>query len=558
MVLVLVLVLALLAGGGYVAAYAFAGDKVPRGSEIAGVEVGGLTRSQAVSRLQEQLGGRDRTPITVTVGDQTQEVTPQQAGLSFDYAGAVDAAGPGASWSPSRLWDYYTGGDDDLEAQVSVDPDRISATVAELGAGFGAEARDGTIRFVDGAPVVFDPVEGQGLDPEATRDALVEAFRTGSEASLSFTDVDPEIGDEELADALTTQAEPAVSGPVTLVLAGQEVTLAPADFTRVLRFVRADDSIALDVRAGMLARLVETAGGGDEAAPVDARVEIVSGAPRVVPAQPGTTFPRRQLANAFLKAVVRPAGERRAGVRGKDQAADFTTRDARQLGVREKVSEFTTTYPYAEYRNVNIGRAAELVDGTLLEPGETFSMNDIVGERTRENGFTEGTIISDGVFKEDLGGGVSQMATTTFNAMFFAGLQDVEHRPHSFYISRYPEGREATLVFPVLDLRFRNDTQYGVVVKSQVTPATTGSEGVVTVSMWSTKVWDVRSVTSDRYDFTPPATRRLTGPDCIPNSGSSGFTVDVTRVFRKAGREAVDRREGFNTVYTPADRVVCD
>ena len=100
---------------------------------------------------------------------------------------------------------------------------------------------------------------------------------------------------------------------------------------------------------------------------------------------------------------------------------EFTTEDAEALGIKEQVSEFTTYFPYAEYRNTNIGRAAELVDGTIVAPGETFSLNGTVGERTAENGFTKGFIISNGIFKEDLGGGVSQMATTTFNAAFFGG-----------------------------------------------------------------------------------------------------------------------------------------
>ena len=82
----------------------------------------------------------------------------------------------------------------------------------------------------------------------------------------------------------------------------------------------------------------------------------------------------------------------------------------------------------------------ELIDGTVLKPGETFSLNDTVGERTAENGFVKGFIIENGIFKEDYGGGVSQSATTTFNAAFFAGLEDVEHKPHSFYIDRYPVG----------------------------------------------------------------------------------------------------------------------
>ena len=116
--------------------------------------------------------------------------------------------------------------------------------------------------------------------------------------------------------------------------------------------------------------------------------------------------------------------------------------------MKEKVSDFVTYFPYAEYRNINQGRAAELIDGTLVRPGETFSFNGTVGERTEENGFTTGFIISNGVFAEELGGGVSQVVTTTYNAAFFAGMDDVTHTPHSFYIDRYPLGREATVAWP--------------------------------------------------------------------------------------------------------------
>ena len=121
--------------------------------------------------------------------------------------------------------------------------------------------------------------------------------------------------------------------------------------------------------------------------------------------------------------------------------------------------QFTTYFPYLEYRNVNIGRAAELINGTVLKPGETFSLNGVVGERTRANGFTEGFIIQGGKFKKELGGGVSQSATTTYNAMFFAGLKDIEHQPHTLYIDRYPPGREATVAWPSLDLKFHQRHQ---------------------------------------------------------------------------------------------------
>ena len=165
------------------------------------------------------------------------------------------------------------------------------------------------------------------------------------------------------------------------------------------------------VDADRITELVEDATSG-KGAPVDASVELVNGQPKVVPSKPGVTFDPDDITTTFLDLVARPEGDRVLEVEATVDEADFTTRDARELGVKEKISEFTTYFPYAEYRNINIGRAAEIVDGTLLKPGDTFSLNGVVGERTGENGFTTGFIISNGIFKEDLGGGVSQMATT--------------------------------------------------------------------------------------------------------------------------------------------------
>ena len=193
----------------------------------------------------------------------------------------------------------------------------------------------------------------------------------------------------------------------------------------------------------------------------------------------------------------------------------------------------------------------------MLEPGDVFSLNETVGERTADNGFVPGFIISNGIFKQDYGGGVSQMATTTFNAMFFAGLKDIEHKPHSFYIDRYPVGREATVAWPSVDLRFENDTPYGVLIDAKVTPGSPSSQGVVTVRMFSTKHWDITTEASDRYAYAPPATRTLNTPDCYPNTGYSGFQIDVWRYFRKPGESELDHEEKFHTSYTPSDTVIC-
>jgi vancomycin resistance protein YoaR len=269
------------------------------------------------------------------------------------------------------------------------------------------------------------------------------------------------------------------------------------------------------------------------------------------------TFAPENVTGAFLALVVAEDDARTLTVPSVAARPAFSTADAKALGITEKVSEFTTHYPHADYRNTNLGRAAALINGTVLKPGDTFSLNDVVGERTRANGFTKGFIISDGVFKEDYGGGVSQVATTTFNAAFFAGLADVEHKPHSFYIDRYPVGREATVAWPNVDLKFKDTTPYGVLVQAWIDPSSPSRQGAMHVRMWSTKYWHIVAGQSARYNFTQPTTRYLSGAGCVPNSGYGGFDIDVYRYFYKAGSRSLDHKETMHTTYTPSDSVVC-
>ena len=561
-VVAVVVVLLLLVGGGYAAAHAAAGDKVPLGTSISGVDVGGMSRSAAITELEEAFADRETQPIDVTVKaalggtrGKGAALRPADLGLEVDHAASVDAAGAGASWSPARQWDYFAGGDD-VDAVVDVDEDRLDAKLDELSKGLGTPPRDGQVRFTAAGVRTIDPVPGDAVDRELAEEALVDAFLGEEDAvSLEVTKADPEIDAADVAEAVEQFAEPAMAAPVTLVFGENDVRLAPRQYAKVLSMKAEAGELVPVVDEAALAALVDSATADGE--PVDATVRLVKGEPRVVPAKPGVEFEPSDVATVFEGLLTAPEGKRSGEVEAKVTEADFTTQDAKDLKIVEKVSEFSTSYPHADYRNINIGRAAELIDGTVLKPGEQFSLNGIVGERTAENGFTEGYVISNGILKRDLGGGVSQLATTTFNAMFFAGLKDIEHKPHSFYIDRYPVGREATVAWPTVDLRFENDTQYGVLVRAFLKPSNFSRQGTVTVQMWSTKIWDIDSRTSGRYAYVGPATRTLTTPDCEPFTGYSGFQVDVTRIFRKAGQSAVDHTEKFHTVYTPADSVVC-
>lgn len=562
-VVAVVVVLLLLVVGGYAAAHAVAGDKLPRGAKISGVDVGGMTRSAAIDELERELGPRADVPVAVRVehrlpgrdaADDTT-VKPSAIGMSIDYAASVDAAGAGASWSPKRQWDYFAGGED-TDAVVRVDEELFDDRLTALSKGLGTPPKDGQVRFTAKGVETVPPVAGEAIDAESAREKITDAFLSGTdEVTLQVTAAQPEVDAADVAEAVKTFAEPAMSAPVTLAFGKNNVALAPARFAAALSMEPDNGVLVPAVDQAALTRLVQSA--TSEGKPVDATVRLVKGRPRVVPAKPGVEFDPAQVAEVFQGLLTWPAGQRSGTVDAKVKEAAFTTEDATNLKIVEKVSEFTTHYPHADYRNINIGRAAELIDGTVLKPGEEFSLNRIVGERTAENGFTEGYVISDGILKKDLGGGVSQMATTTFNAMFFAGLKDIQHKPHSFYIDRYPVGREATVAWPTVDLRFQNDTEHGILIHATVEPSSYSRQGTVRVQMWSTKVWDIESKTSARYAYVAPATRTLTTPDCEPHTGSSGFQVDVTRIFRKHGSTAVDHTEKFHTNYTPADTVVC-
>ena len=557
MVVAVLVVLGVLLAGAYVAAYAGAQDKTPRGTTVGGVDVGGLTLVQAAAALRDGLAARADAAVTVEVDGQQQTATPAELGLGVDYVASVRDAGAGRSWDPVWLWNYYTGGED-LDPVVTVSEMTMTDYLAGLAEATGRPARDGEVTFKGTRVQEVKPRAGRSIDPEQAREAIVAAYLSDDPtASLELVDTPPEIDEADVREAVESFANPAVSAAVTLVFGDRRVRLQPRDFASALSLRPSNGKLEPHVNQKKLLRLVDEQVASNGGAPVDATVVLVGGRPQVIPAKPGVEFEPAEVTAAFTAALTKPEGEREAKVTAEVRRADFTTAEARALKIVEQVSTFTTYFPYAEYRNTNIGRAMELINGTVLKPGETFSLNETVGERTAENGFVKGFIIENGIFKEDYGGGVSQSATTTFNAAFFAGLEDVEHKTHSFYIDRYPVGREATVAWPTVDLKFKNDTPYGILIQAGITPSSSSAQGSATVTMWSTKYWDITTSVSDRYNLTQPKTRRLDTEDCYPNEGYGGFDVDVTRHFHLPSDPSQDHDEVMHTHYIPSDTVIC-
>ena len=528
---------------------------MPAGASVAGVRIGGLDRAEAVRLLRQRLAA---VPVVVAVraGAGTAQLDRSLAGLSFDPERAV-ADLIGAPLAPTAVWRRVAGAG--APTRAAADTARLAAALTGVARRLDVPARGATVTFGTSGPGVRAGAAGSAVDVAAAVQAVSTSWLWchGSRGPARAV-VEPPVTQAEAERALAQIARPAASGPLTVVVGpaerGRRAVVPVAALLPALRVTPhpadarpgAAGPLALDVDGAVLRQAVLAVTPGVESVPHDARIVLRKGRPQVVPEVDGVALDPAALATAANSALLTPS--RTATVPAVVRRPALTTEKARALGVRERVSTFSTIYPPLADRTNNLRIAARTVNGTLVLPGHTFSLNRVLGRRTPEKGYRQAPAIQGGRLVEDYGGGVSQMATTIFNSVFFAGLQDVHHKPHSLYISRYPEGREATVNFPTVDLVWRNDSPYGVLVQASVT-------GTVNVSFWSTKVWDVKAEKGPRTNYRTPKTVHDPQPGCVPQDANPGFDVTVRRLFFKGG--TLLRTQTFTTSYAAEDEVIC-
>lgn len=545
------LVAALVVGAGVIgggAAALAARDLVPRGTTVGGVDVGGMRREAAVRTLAARVADAS-TPIPVAVGGRQATLDPATVQLRLDAERSVDEV-LGGTFDASRIWHQVIGGGDEPAVP---EPDRaaLRTGLEAIAAGTAQAPADGDVTFETAGPRAVAAVTGTALDVDAAVDVVATGWLARSGAlELPVRRTEPAITQAEVDRALADQARPAASGPLTVVIGDTTVQVTQAALQPTLSMAPAATSpkrLELVVDGAALRTAVLAAADGLEQKPQDARIVLKDGVPTIIPSKDGVSIDPTALAAAARTALATP--ERKAVLASAVAKPSLTTEQAKALGVKEKVSTFSTNYPPNADRTNNLRIAARTVNGTLVLPGKVFSLNEVLGKRTPEKGYAQAPTIMNGRLVPGYGGGVSQMATTIFNAMFFAGLEDVHHMPHSFYISRYPEGREATVNYPNVDLKWRNDSPYGVLVEASIT-------STVNVSFWSTKQYDeVQSIKSARSNPRQPKTIHDTSATCVAQAPTSGFDVSVRRKVIKDG--AVVKDQTWRTTYIAEDRVVC-
>lgn len=532
------------------------------GIEVGGIPIGNLSAHEASAKLMPASRVVEARELSLVVGERSWNRTPKDLGITVDMKATVDAAlkkgrGP-------LNWVLHTiGGADGKVAWVPrINKERFNTEIKELAREVKVEATNGNIEFSSSNVVAKPPTEGIQLVLSAARKDLLKSALSpakGGRIALPVTVTPPDIGEDDVK-RIEEQARGILSAPVAFVFEAEEISISPEKIASAMRVNIEDgndkkDVLLLQVDPDALKDQIAAVAPHVAKTPRDASFSVSDGKVSITPSEEGKTIDTATAANLVL--ALTPGPRLAIPLNSKSEPPAFTTDQARDLKITERISTFTTTFDSQNAPRVaNIDRMAESIDGTVLKPGETFSMNDTTGPRTPANGYQEAQIIVDGELVPGIGGGVCQVATTVFNAVFNAGLDTVQRSNHSLHITKYPLGRDAMVNYPSQDLKFQNDTQYGVLVKAAVT-----SRSMI-VSIYSSPLKrTVETATSDRSNPREPPTKYVDDPtlpagqEHVVEEGSAGFDVTVTRrVVSETGVEL--HNEKFLSKYQPWKRII--
>lgn len=539
--LVVVGVLVLLAGAWGVDSAVHA-EGAPRNLAVAGTEVGGLSEAELDSALAG-LGDdqRDR-PVTVVTPASTLETTADELGLAVDVAATrqrvLDHGDDRFLLLRPFLWLASLVAEEDVEPVYEVDEDALEQAVAELVAANLTPPVEPAIAVAGGDLVATPGQPGTGVTASRVAAAVLAAAGASDAPTAPITvrldaePIAPRFADAD-AQRVAEEAAALASAGLAVTVDGR-TTEIPADTLETwMRAVpdQSGDELVVGIDPSPVEADVTAAVGTVGTPPVELSWSVgPDGSVGYVPGRNGTKCCAADSPQRVVDAL-----RSGAGTVTLDLTTAAPTHDAawaERMNVRQPIASFTTPHACCESRVQNIHRMADLVRGTLVEPGQTFSLNGHVGPRTTAKGFTEAGVIYNGRFTNDVGGGVSQFTTTLFNAAFFGGMDFVEYQAHTIYISRYPYGREATLSYPAPDLKITNTSPFGILVWPTYTDTS------ITVTLYSSP-WVTADQTGQQRQAAGRCTRVLT---------------ERTRTFLIDGRREVDT---VSATYQPAEGVLC-
>ena len=501
----------------------YSGQVLP-GVQIEGVDVEGLSTDDALDRTAKLAQRLESEAIAARADSTDLSVNPSALRLDVDHEASVrNARLAGRSGNPFEavggfiLRRFRT---EEVALAISFDVGAVNGVIDGWQGRIADGAREGDLQFDGTDVVVVEPRPGRGFDRDAAHADLVSVLggTTRPRIDLDVRPVAPEVDRREV-EALAERArgilrkQYVVRGPRGSAIppppdvapqTPAEITIRAEQVAATLDALVVKGKLRLRLDHELLDEQLASAEDVFATPPTSARFSVLPDqSVGIVASKDGSALDLELVGRKILAA--QPAIDAPLQVVTPERYTEW----ARSLGIKELVSTFTTHHACCAVRITNIHKAADYMNGTIVEPGEEFSLNDTVGPRTAERGFVSAPVFY-GEFTEDFGGGVSQLATTTFNAAFWGGFEIIEYKPHSIYFDRYPMGREATVNYPRVDLRWRNNSDRGVLVQTSYTGE------AITVTLFGDN--EGRVVSEENEDGScrvPESTDRITEARCV-------------------------------------------
>ncbi len=538
----------------YGALEAYAGSGIPRNTMVGEIAVGGLSQTEAASALTSAFVHSSGDPFQVQVADKTFALPAVERAVRVDISATLDAISHDR-WNPIALLAMMRG--EPILAVLNVDKSALANALTSIRQATEVPAVNAGIDLSTDLPTVIPAQAGLAIDIAGASQSIVDAALLGrSNVTLQRVEQPAVISTLVAQKSLTDVALPAISDSITVNVAMEDGTqrssvIQASTIRSALTFVVSGALLEPKLDGLVLRKDLNAAIFDVQKFAKRAKFRVDGESITIVPSIQGYGISASSIAVDVAKVIRNGGATRTVSLHMGPITPSFTTEDAQALGITELVSSYTQRFPAAAYRTTNIGTAARYINGTMLMPGDTFSMNDTVKERTVENGYTSGWIIGPGgVFKNEMGGAVSTITTAMYNAAWFAGMKLVEHRAHSIYISRYEPGREATVSWGSFDMKFKNNLDHAVLITTKLRGTS------ISVYFWGTKQWeDIGSVFGPWTNQSPYSEIISTDTECHDQDGMPGFHITVWRTFFKNGVEV--KREPYTTSYRPSPHVIC-
>jgi vancomycin resistance protein YoaR len=529
-----VLILALVAFGVDTAR---ANDEVARNVAVDGTEVGGQSGPQLWRTIDDVAARWAAAPVTVVTPKGQQTTTLGELGVRLDERAMAVAAWnqrqDGFVLARPLAWIRSFFDPRDIGPRFTVEPGAAAVALAPLEAQVTTPATEPNLTSGDSAVGLVAGVPGETIDPARIAADAAAAAQRGEQAitvTTGLVPLAPTTGDAEV-QALVDEANRLTDKRLAVYLGTKSGTVDAKILRSWLTASIVDGTLVLTADREKVERDVTRILGQVGTPVVEASAAIgPDGAVVVTDSANGSRCCTPDSISGIVAALQQ--GKGRVDLALETVTPKRSRADVEKLGIAAPIGAFTTPHPCCQPRVTNIHRIADLTRGQIIEPGQTFSLNGVVGQRTEDRGFVEAPVIYFGKYEEDVGGGVSQYAATMFNAAFFAGLDIPDYQMHSIYIDRYPYGREATISWDTPDLKLRNNTPYGILVWPTYTDTS------VTVTLYSTP-W----IKGDQ-----------TAQSTSPEGECTRVRTERTRTLLGNNTTSSDT---FYAVYQPAEGVSC-